>query len=803
MNRRENAIEYGRMGMRQTSPIRFVYSPRSTFMLFRLNHLLFRKVAAIALVSGLMFPALGSQEPSSPSQDDVAMHRFVSDLLAKMTLDEKIGQMSQIAYHVPDNISREARVRSHEEHIRKEEAGSFLFVRDPVEINRLQHIAVDETRLHIPLLFGFDVIHGFRTIYPIPLALASSWDPAMVEHVQSMAAREASSVGIRWAFAPMVDISRDARWGRVMEGAGEDPFLGSRMAEAQVRGFQGATIGAPDRILACVKHFAGYGAVAGGRDYDQADISDEQLWNVYLPPFHAAEAAGAATFMSAYMDINSIPATENRFLLHDVLRQDWGFHGFVVSDWESVKDLVTHGLAANATDAAARAVNAGVDMEMTSSTYRDTLAQSVKSGAVSQETIDNAVRLILEAKYKLGLFTNPYTAPERSAREVVSSEQRHEARIAAQRSAVLLRNEANTLPLNKTMRSIAVIGALADSKPDTMGSWSLGGKPDDTITVLAGVRAKVGGSMRVRYAKGVEIERGNASIFDPQFSSPPPTLITPDQKQRAFTEAIDTVKSSDVTVLVLGELQSMSGERASRATLNLPGKQEELLEAAVATGKPVVLVLLNGRPLEINWAAQHVPAILEAWYPGTEGGNAIADLLFGDASPGGKLPVTWPRSVGQEPLYYAHNLSQFPNDRDTMYWDESSAPLYPFGYGMSYATIGVHHLQLSSAELRAGGTLDTSVALENNSKFEGDQTVELYTHQRAGNASRPVRELKGFVRVHLKAGEKRSVTIPLHADDLRFWSPATHQWELDPGVFDVWVGDSSTATEHATFTVKP
>ena len=764
-------------------------------MLFRLNYFRFQKFALLMLLSGLTLPSLISQEPQRPSHDDVAMHRFVDDLLARMTVDEKIGQMSQIAYQEPHTVS-------HEDRIRKEQVGSFLFVRDPAEINRLQHIAVDETRLHIPLLFGFDVIHGFRTIYPVPLALASSWDPSLVEHAQYMAAREASSVGIRWTFAPMVDIARDARWGRIMEGAGEDPFLGSRIAEAQIRGFQG-TIGAPDRILACVKHFAGYGAAAGGRDYDQVDISDEQLWNVYLPPFHAAESAGAATFMAAYMDLNGVPATGNRYLLHDVLRQDWGFKGFVVSDWLTVENLVTHGFASTPADAAARAVNAGVDMEMTSSFYRDALATDLKNGTVSQATIDDAARSILEAKYKLGLFTNPYAIPGQAAKELVSPEQRQAARVAAQRSAILLRNETGTLPLKKSMRSIAVIGPLADSRPDTMGSWSLAGHYDDTVTVLAGIRAKVAPSMEVRYAKGVEIERGNASIFDPQFSSPPPTLLTKGQKDQAFRDAIDAVKSSDLTVLVMGELQSMSGERASRATLTLPGDQEKLLEAAVATGKPIVLVLLNGRPLDITWASQHVSAILEAWYPGTEGGNAVADLLFGDANPGGKLPVTWPRSVGQLPLYYAHTLSQIPDDRDAMYWDESSAPLYPFGYGLSYSSIAIKDLRLSSTELHAGATIEATVVLDNTSKVDGDQTVELYTHQRAGNASRPVRELKGFARVHLKAGQQRSVAIPLHADDLRYWSAMTHQWELDPGTFDIWVGDSSAATEHTTFTVAP
>ncbi len=761
-------------------------------MLLHLSRLSIHRVLCCALLAGLLVPTLASQTP----QDDAAMHRFVDDLLGKMTLDEKIGQMSQTSYKEPHTVP-------HEERIRKEQLGSFLFVTDPVEIDRLQHIAVDETRLHIPLLFGFDVIHGFRTIYPIPLALASSWDPALVEHAQAMAAREASAVGIRWTFAPMVDIARDARWGRMMEGAGEDPYLGSRIAEAQVRGFQGAAIGAPDHILACVKHFAGYGAVAGGRDYNQVDLSDEQLWNIYLPPFHAAEAAGAATFMAAYTELNGVPASGNSWLFHDVLRRDWGFKGFVVSDWQTVQNMVTQGFASTPADAAARAVNAGVDMEMTSTLYRDYLAADIKGGSVPEQTIDDAVRAILEAKYKLGLFRNPYVTLGAASKELLSVEQRHDARLAAQRSMVLLRNEAKMLPLNKTMRSIAIIGPLADSRPDTMGSWSLGGKPADTITVLAGIRAKVGSSMLVKYAKGVEITRGNASIFDDQFSSPAPALLTKDQQSGAFKEAIDAVRSSDVSVLVLGELQSMSGERASRATLNLPGDQEKLLEAAVATGKPIVLLLLNGRPLDITWAAQHVPAILEAWYPGTEGGNAVADILFGDAAPGGKLPVSWPRSAGQEPLYYNHTLTQIPNDRDAMYWDQSSAPLYPFGFGLSYAAISIAHIRLSSTELRAGGAITATVDLANSSKVDGDQTIELYTHQRGGSATRPVRELKGFMRVHLTAGEHRTVTIPLNADDLRFWSAATHHWELDPGVFDLWIGDSSLASEHATFTVQP
>lgn len=762
-------------------------------MRFYLNLNFVRKAVAATLAGSFAFGVCLGAQTAHPAAA-TAESRFIDALIAKMTLDEKIGQMSQVSYKDTDPALRDPLVR-------QGQVGAFLFVTDPAEVNRLQHIAVEQTRLHIPILFGFDVIHGFRTIYPIPLALASSWDPALVEQVQANAAREASAAGIRWTFAPMVDIARDPRWGRIMEGAGEDPFLGSRIAEAQVRGFQGATLGAPDRILACVKHFAGYGGAAGGRDYDQADISDEQLFNVYLPPFHAAEQAGAATFMAAYMDLNGVPASGNRFLLHDVLRTDWGFKGFVVSDWETVPNLVTHGFAADPADAAARAVNAGVDMEMTSHVYRDHLAADIKSGAVSMTAIDHAVRAILEAKYNLGLFTQPYTDPARASREFLSADQRNEARIAAQRSAVLLRNEGHTLPLSKAVHSIAVIGAMADSKPDTMGSWSLAGRQSDAVTILSGIRSKLGASVDVRYAPGVELQRPQASIFDEQFPPTPQTLLTPAQRDDAFRQAIDTVKTSDIALLVLGEGQNMNGEHASRATLNLPGKQQELLEAAVATGKPVVVVLLNGRPLDITWASQHVSAILEAWYPGTEGGNAIADLLFGDAVPGGKLPVTWPRNVGQIPTFYAHTLSQSPGDRDAMYWDESSAPLYPFGYGLSYAPITIDHLLLSSPELHSGGTLNAMVTLKNTGAVDADQTVQLYTHQRAGSASRPIRELKGFVRVHLRAGETRAVTIPLHAEDLRFWSAANHAWALEPGLFDVWIGDSSTAAEHATFTL--
>jgi beta-glucosidase len=732
---------------------------------------------------------------AAPASDEQA-RTFADNLIRKMTLAEKIGQMTQ----VPLNSKPD---RPADEMARNGEVGSFLFITDAAEINRLQHVAVEQSRLHIPLLFGYDVIHGFRTIYPIPLALAASWDPSAAERAQSMAAREARATGIQWTFAPMVDIARDPRWGRIMEGAGEDPFLGSRMAEAQVKGFQGDYLGAPNHIMACVKHFAGYGAASGGRDYEESNISDEQLWNVYLPPFHAAIEAGAGSIMSAYMDLNGVPATGNRFLLHDVLRDDWKFQGMVVSDWAAVKNLTTHGFAKDNEDAAVRAVNAGVDMEMSSFTFRDGLSQAVRKGLVSEAAINTAVRNILITKYKLGLFKNPYIDTAQTASQMVTPEQRDTARKIATRTAVLLRDQDNLLPLGGKYKTIALIGPLADSKPDIMGSWCLAGHPADSVTVLEGMRKRFSSSANILYTKGVEIERDQPSIFDEQFSSPKPTMKTDAERDAEFHHAIDLIQQSDVAVLVLGELQSMSGERASRSSLLLPGKQEQLLEAAVATGKPIVLVLLNGRPLNITWASDHVPAILEAWYPGTEGGDAIADLLSGDATPGGKLPIAWPRSVGQIPINYARNLTQIPEAPDTRYWDDSSAPLYPFGYGLSYSTFTTNHLRTAAPSVHAGSTLQVSVDVQNTSARAGDEVIELYTHQRAGSASRPVRELKGFLRVSLQPHETRTVTLALNTKDLGFWSPQTHHWSIEPSTFDLWVGTDETATDHTTFELLP
>jgi len=724
--------------------------------------------------------------------DDRTVDKRVNELMAQMTPEEKIGQLSQLFMFAPS--------KSIDDAVAKGQVGSLLFVTNPATINRLQHLAVEKTRLHIPLIFGFDVIHGFRTIFPVPIAMAASWDPAMVAGAQTIAAKEASSVGINWAFAPMVDIARDPRWGRIVEGAGEDPYLGSTMSAAQVRGFQGDYIGSPDHIMACVKHFAGYGAAVGGRDYEESYISEAQLENVYLPPFHAAVKAGVGSVMSAYMDLNDVPATGNRWLLHDVLRDEWGFKGFVVSDADAVKSLATHGFAKDLPDAAVRGLNAGVDMEMAIgyTTYSRNLAAALSAGLVTMQEIETADRNILAMKIRLGLFEHPYVDEARAAQTLADPEHRVAARVAAERSAVLLRNEGGLLPLQKgAYKKIAVVGPLGDSQVDTIGSWAFVQDLPETVTVAAGLRNKVGGQAQVSFAPGVQIGRRFPSIFDALFPGKKDLVWTAEQGQDEMKKAVALAGSSDLTVLVLGERQTMSGESASRESLSLPGEEEQLLEAVAASGKPVVLVLLNGRPLDIRWASQHVPAILEAWYPGTQGGNAVANLLFGDAAPGGKLPLTWPRNSGQVPIYYAHNTTQEPGKQGQRYWDEESTPLYPFGYGLSYSTFAFSNLQVS----RKGGTVEVTADVENTGTSAGDEVAQLYIHQAYGSASRPVRELKGFQRIPLAAHEKKTVRFTLGREELSYWSGSKKAWVEEPAKFDVWVGGDSRASLHGDFSL--
>jgi beta-glucosidase len=733
--------------------------------------------------------------------------RRVDALLSQMTVEEKVGQLNQLFY-----FTQFMKPEMVEPGIREGKIGSLLFLTDPVLINRFQKVAVENSRLKIPLLFGFDVIHGFRTIFPVPLAMASSWDPALVEQAQAIAASEARAVGIHWTFAPMIDIARDPRWGRIVEGAGEDPFLGSRMAAAHVRGFQGQDPSSPGHVLACMKHFAGYGAGSGGRDYDSAYIPDAELYNVYLPPFKAAVDAGVGSAMSAYMDLNDVPATGNAFLLRDVLRKQWGFKGFVVSDANAVGNLVTHGFAEDKSDAAYRALTAGVDLEMSIPTdpiaraYATSLAKLVQEGRVTKGQLDEVVRRILEAKFKLGLFDNPYVDESRVASIHNNPEHRRLARVAAQRSMVLLRNEGNLLPLVKgdpKVSSVAVIGPLADSKRDIRGSWSFVDDVNSAVTVLEGIRAKLGTSAKVEYAQGVDIGRVYPSIFE-LFTGPRPKAWSETQKREEFEKAVSLARSSEVVILVLGEHEEMSGEAASKSTIELPGQQLELLKTISGLGKPVVLVLINGRPLEISWAASNISAILEAWHPGTEGGNAVADILYGDATPGGKLPVTWPRTGAQIPIYYAHNITQEPETKKgftSRYWDIPTSPLYPFGHGLSYTSFSFSNLRVSKPEVRVGESTEVLVDVENTGRRAGDEVAQLYIHQRYGSASRPVRELKGFERITLAPGQKRTVRFTLGKAELTYWSAAVKGWVQEPAVFDVWAGADATASLTTTFRV--
>jgi beta-glucosidase len=594
---------------------------------------------------------------SVPSEVEVTER--VEALLGRMSLTEKVGQLTQIggADFIPG--------LQPEDIIRSGGAGSVLWLNDTNRFNALQKIAVEESPSKIPLLFALDVIHGYRTIFPVPLAMASSWDPEVAEYSQVVAAKEARAAGLHWTFGPMLDIARDARWGRIVEGAGEDPFLGASMAAAQVRGFQGPYPGAPEHVVACAKHFAGYGAADGGRDYDPVYLPETQLRNVYFPPFQAAVKAGVGTFMSAYMDLNNVPASGNRWLLQDILRDEWGFRGFVVSDAFAVANLVIQGFARDGRDAAFRALSAGVNMDMASNTYLRNLAGLVEDGTLNEAEIDAAVRPILALKVRMGLFEQPYVDETLLEQVVALPEHRQAARLAAQRSMVLLRNEGSLLPLLKNLKNIAVIGPLADSKEATEGSWMVFGHQPAAVTVLQGLRLKLPHA-RVEYAPGPEIKRDIPSFFEDINLQDKKPAQTPEQAEAAFQVAVEITRRADLVIMVLGENADMAGETASRGSLDLPGRQEELLKAVVALGKPVVLVLLNGRPLSIVWAAEHVPAILEAWEPGSEGGNAVADVLFGDVNPGGKLPATFPRSGSHTPLYYARTLTHAPE----------SSPLY-------------------------------------------------------------------------------------------------------------------------------
>jgi beta-glucosidase len=762
----------------------------------------------------LLAVTASAQLPNTPPPTifTAATQQRAAALLHQMTTEEKIGQLEQLFVFRPDPAI-DARIRAGR-------MGSALFVTDPGEINRLQHLAVEDTRLHIPLIFGFDVIHGFRTIFPVPLAMASSWDPSMVEHAQAIAASEARSVGIAWAFAPMLDIARDPRWGRIVEGAGEDPFLGAAIARAQVRGFQGDAIGAPDHVLACAKHFAGYGAAEGGRDYDASYISDVQLENIYLQPFHAAVDAGVGSLMSAYMDLNDVPATGNSFLLHDTLRETWGFKGFVVSDANAVISLQNHGFAADREDAAVRALTAGVNMEMatgapsadavltpnsaappaTGPAY-DQLSLALKQGKITLAQIDAAVLPILEAKIQLGLFEHPYADIPRSEQVLSDPAHRTAALHAAERSIVLLQNRDNLLPLTQSAyKSIAIIGPTGTNPYDLTGSWTFVQNNAETVTLAKALTQRFGSSATVTYAPGVQIDRHFPSFFDQITRDTSEPVWTPEQAKAEFDKAVELARHSDLILLTVGEHQKMSGEAASTSSLELAGDQLKLISAVASLGKPVVLLLQSGRPLDITTVLPQVPAILEVWDPGTEGGAAIANILFGDVAPGAHLPLAWPRNVGQIPINYAHNLTQDASKQGERYWNEPSTPLFPFGFGLSYSTFAFSNLTVTQATTKLGSPVQVSVDIENTGDRTADDVAQLYIHQQNGRASRPVRELKGFERLTLPPHQKQTLHFTIADKDLQYWSGVTRSWIEDPTTFDLYAGDNADATLHTTFT---
>ena len=702
----------------------------------------------------------------------------VDSVLKLMTLDEKIGQMNQ--YNDDWNATGPVTLDSTKrQQLRNGQLGSLLNCVGTRRTRVWQEVAM-QSRLKIPLLFGQDVIHGYKTTFPIPLAEAASWDLEAIELSARIAATEASSAGVHWTFAPMVDIARDPRWGRVMEGAGEDPYLGSKIAFARVKGFQGNGLGNTNAVMACAKHFAAYGAAIGGRDYNSVDMSERMLWEVYLPPFKAAVDAGAATFMNSFNDLNGVPATGNRYLQRDILKGKWKFNGFVVSDWGSIGEMIQHGNVKNEYEAALSAVTAGSDMDMESRCYRNNLAQGVKDKKVPVRLIDDAVRRILRKKFELGLFDDPFRFCDAQREQAALNNPAHTAaaRQVAAKSIVLLKNEKNLLPLSKNTKTIAFIGPLVKPKKQNKGFWDVevpGVDSNFIVSQWEGLQNKVGNTATLLYAKGCDIE-GN--------------------DRTGFAEAIEVAKKSDVVILSIGERRDMSGEAKSRSNINIPGVQEDLLKELLATGKPVVVLINAGRPLVFDYTAEHAPAILYTWWLGSEAGNAIADVLFGDYNPSAKLPISFPRSVGQVPIYYSHFNTGRPagNDDDknyrSAYNDLSIYPQYEFGYGLSYTTFQYSNLELSKRKMRIHEKIEVSVTIRNTGAYDGEDVVQLYLRDKVGSVVRPVQELKDFAKVKLKAGESKTLRFVIDKEKLSFYNQLL-QWVAEPGDFELMIGASA------------
>jgi len=732
--------------------------------------------ASLVLVSTLCSPSPARAQAQATSP-------LVEALLSRMTLEEKLGQLTQVGGDAPETGPHAA--TGTVEEVRSGHVGSFLGVVGAETTRRLQHIAVEETRLHIPLLFGADVIHGFRTIFPVPLGEAASWDVALAERCARVAALEATAHGVQWDYAPMVDIARDARWGRVVEGAGEDPFLGSAFAVARVRGLQGGTGAIATRMIATAKHFVAYGAAEGGRDYNTADISERTLREVYLPPFRAAVEAGAGSVMAAFNELAGVPMHANRRLLRNVLRDEWGFRGMVVSDWAGVGQLLAHGVAATPADAASLSLSAGVDVDMVSRLYLRELPAIVHREPRLSRAIDDAVRRVLQAKLSLGLFDDPYRYSDvaREAARTGTPEARALSRKAARESLVLLENRGSILPLQKGLATIAVVGALADDARSVLGSWAASGRSEEAVSLLAGIRAAVSPKTRVIYARGASPTSDDSS---------------------GFAAATHAAESADAVIAVVGETEDMSGEARSRTQLDLPGAQQALVERLAATHKPLVVILMNGRPLVLSRLVAQAPAILEAWYPGTEAGHAVADIVFGDHDPSGKLPISFPRAVGQVPMYYAHkSTGRPPSDSDpytSKYTDVAVTPLYAFGHGLTYTHCEYDAPHLSATRIDPEQALRVQVTVRNTGHRAADEVVQLYLRDDVASFTRPVRVLRGFVRVSLPPGAAREVTFTLDRDDFALMD-ADGKRVIEPGTFTVFVGGSSDAERSAQFEV--
>ncbi|WP_211165366.1 beta-glucosidase BglX [Flavobacterium silvaticum] len=728
---------------------------------------------------------------------------FIDELLSKMTLEEKLGQLNLPTSD--DFTTGTAGSTGTAKKIEQGKVGGLFNIKSVKKIREMQRLAVEKSRLHIPLIFGMDVIHGYETVFPIPLGLSTSWDMPMIEKSARIAAQEATADGICWTFSPMVDISRDPRWGRASEGSGEDPFLGSRIAEAMIKGYQGSDLSANNTMMACVKHFALYGAAEAGRDYNTTDMSLNRMYNEYFPPYKAGADAGAGSFMVSFNDINGIPATGNKWLLTDVLRKQWGFKGFVVTDYTGIPEMIEHGMGDLQT-VSALSMNAGVEMDMVGEGFLGTLKKSLDEGKVTQKRIDDAVRLILEAKYNLGLFKDPYLYCDenRAKTEIFTASNRKSAREIAAASMVLLKNDNQLLPLKKS-GTIGLIGPLADAMENMNGTWSVAGDITKAVSLRKGLEDAVGKNAKILYAKGSNLDynetfEANATMFGKTLhrDSRSPEVI--------LKEALDVAKQSDVILAAIGESAELSGESTSRTNIKIPQVQKDLLKALIATGKPVVVVLFTGRPLDLTDEDASAPAILNTWFAGTEAGNAIADVLFGAVNPSGKLTMTFPRSIGQVPIFYSHKNTGRPLANSegkfekfrSNYIDERNEPLYAFGYGLSYTKFEYSNLKVSSDKLQQNGSITVTVDLANTGNYDGYEVAQLYTRDLVGSISRPVRELKGFQKVWLKKGEKKTLTFTLTANDLKFYNNDL-QFVAEPGDFEVYVGGDSNAKLQTKF----